>query len=639
LEYQPVDFEIEVAREALTRVFGFEDFRPGQAEILNAVLTGENVFAVMPTGAGKSLCYQLPAILRPGLTIVVSPLIALMRDQVESLKARGIAAETLNSSNGAEDNAAIEAALRRRRFRLLYVAPERLIRPDTANLLREAGANVLAIDEAHCVSQWGHDFRPEYRNFAEIARRIGHLQIIAVTATADAPTRADIIDKLFPARPHVFLRSFDRPNLYLAMARKTNPASQIEAVIALHKGQSGIVYCSSRKNTERLSLELCRKGIHALPYHAGLDAMVRTSHQDEFLRQDGIVIVATIAFGMGIDKPNVRFVCHADLPQSIEAYYQEIGRAGRDGLPAETLTLYSEADILLRERQIRESGAPPERKRIEKRKLNALIALCESPFCRRQSLLRAFGEDSNPCGHCDVCDGRWGFFNGTLVAQKLMSAIHRTSGRFFAAHLGNLLAGRMTEAIRRQGHDLLPTFGVGKEFAPARWKSLFHQLHGAELITQDPEDRDRWVLTGAGRAVLRGEAPLQLREDVALSSQRSARLRARLAEIEATQSEDSKPSGNARFTAARPVSEVAPVPLSVNEKRLLVGLKAKRLEFARAQKLPPYVIFHDRVLIEMVRKQPRTEEELIAIPGIGTTKASRFGSAFLAVIAALRSEP
>jgi len=632
-----VSFEIGEAREALTRAFGFADFRPGQVEILSAVLSGKNVFAVMPTGAGKSLCYQLPAILRPGLTIVVSPLIALMRDQVESLKARGIAAAALNSSNSSEDNFAIETGLRRRRYRLLYIAPERLIRPDTASLLSEAGATVLAIDEAHCVSQWGHDFRPEYRNFAEVAHRIGNLQTIAVTATADAPTRAEIIAKLFPTRPQVFLRSFDRPNLYLAMARKTDPARQIEAVIARHKGQSGIVYCSSRKNTERLSLELGGSGIAALPYHAGLDALVRTSHQDEFLNCDGIVIVATIAFGMGIDKPNVRFVCHADLPQSIEAYYQEIGRAGRDGLPAETLTLYSDADILLRERQIVESGAPPERKRIEKRKLNALIALCESPRCRRQSLLAAFGEDAKPCGHCDVCDGRWGFFNGTLAAQKLMSAIHRTSGRFFGTHIGNLLSGRMTEAIRRHGHDLLPTFGVGKEFAPAQWKSLFHQLHAAELIIQDPEDRDRWVLTGAGRAVLKGEAPLQLREDVALSPKRRSRLRTRLAEIQTSQSEDPNSSGNDVFAPARPAETL--VPLTVNENRLFAALKTKRIEIARMQKLPAYVIFHDRVLTEMARRQPRTTAELITIPGIGAAKASSFGPAFLAIIAAFRSEP
>ena len=356
------------------------------------------------------------------------------------------------------------------------------------------------------------------------------VQLIAVTATADAPTRADIVQRsLFAEKPRVFVRSFDRPNLHLAMRRKTDAARQIEAMIARHKGQSGIVYCNSRKGVENLSRHLSQRGVPALPYHAGLEAALRSAHQDEFLHHDGVVIVATIAFGMGIDKPNVRFVCHADLPQSIEAYYQEIGRAGRDGLPAETLTLFSDADISWRERQIEEGGAPQDRKRMEKRKLNALIALCESPRCRRQTLLAAFGEASKPCGNCDICDGKWALFNGAIAAQKVMSAIHRTSGRFFSGHLGNLLAGRATEAIRRHGHDLLPTFGVGKEFKPAEWRRIFHQLHAADLIAQDPEDRDRWILTEDGRAVLKGEAPLTLRREISLPGGRQADVRRSLA--------------------------------------------------------------------------------------------------------------
>jgi ATP-dependent DNA helicase RecQ len=471
------------------------------------------------------------------------------------------------------------------------------VRPDTPDFLREAGANVFAIDEAHCVSQWGHDFRPEYLGLAEAARAIGNLQMIAVTATADAPTRADIVKKLFSVEPQIFVRSFDRPNLHLAMARKTDPARQIEQMIARHKGQSGIVYCNSRKGAEKLSQHLSQSGVSALPYHAGLEAALRSAHQDEFLRHDGVVIVATIAFGMGIDKPNVRFVCHADLPQSIEAYYQEIGRAGRDGLPAETLTLFSDADILLRERQIIEGGAPQDRKRIEKRKLNALIALCESPRCRRQTLLAAFGEAAKPCGNCDICDGKWALFNGTIAAQKVMSAIHRTSGRFFSGHLGNLLAGRTTEAIRRHGHDLLPTFGAGKEFKPAGRRSIFHQLHAADLIAQDPKDRDRWILTGAGKADLRRT----------------------LAEIEAP-----APPREA-FTPVKQNGETA--PLTANQNRLLARLKAKRLEVAA------FIIFHDRVLIEMARIGPKTREDMQAIPGIGPEKLARYGSIFLAVIA------
>ena len=366
------------ARAALQRCFGFSDFRPGQREVLEAVFAGENILAVMPTGSGKSLCYQLPAIVRPGLTIVVSPLIALMRDQVQQLRARGVAAAALNSVNSASDNAAIEEGLRQGRYRLVYVAPERLARADAQALLRGAGANVLAIDEAHCVSQWGHDFRPEYADLAEVARSIAgkrEMQLIAVTATADAPTRADIVQRLFPAEPRLFIRSFDRPNIHLAMRRKGDVAQDILAMIARHKGESGIVYCASRKGVEKLSQTLRARGVAALPYHAGLEPEIRSAHQDEFLREDGVVIVATIAFGMGIDKQNVRFVCHADLPQSIEAYYQEIGRAGRDGLPADALSFYGDADIMLRERQIEEGDAPPERKRMERRKLNMPIGL------------------------------------------------------------------------------------------------------------------------------------------------------------------------------------------------------------------------------------------------------------------------
>ncbi len=622
--------QMNEAREALERVFGFAGFRPGQQEILEAVFAGENILAVMPTGSGKSLGYQLPAIVRKGLTIVVSPLIALMRDQVQQLQACGIAAAALNSSNSGEDNAAIEAGLRRRRYRLLYVAPERLLRSDTPALLREAGAKVFAIDEAHCVSQWGHDFRPEYLGLAQAARAIGNLQLIAVTATADAPTRADIVRKLFSAQPQIFVRSFDRPNLHLAMRRKADATRQIETMIASHKRQSGIVYCGSRKGVEKLAETLSGKGIPALAYHAGLEAGLRSARQDEFLRNVGTVIVATIAFGMGIDKPDVRFVCHADLPQSIEAYYQEIGRAGRDGLPADTLTLFSDRDIRLRERQISDSVAPQDRKRMEKRKLNALIALCESPRCRRQTLLAAFGEVSTPCGNCDICDGKWPLFNGAIPAQKIMSAIRRTSGRFFPGHLANLLVGEASDAIRRHGHDLLPTFGIGKEFNPAEWRSIFYQLHAANLIAQDPEDRDCWIITEAGRAVLSGGAPLTLCGDMTLSSGRRAGVRRSLGEIEVAQASDPVFPREA-FETVKPGTETA--PLTARENSLLAALKAKRLEIARDQKQPAFAIFHDSVLIELARAGPKTGEDLLLIPGIGPAKSTRFGAIFLAVIA------
>ncbi|SFK04381.1 DNA helicase RecQ [Methylocapsa palsarum] len=600
------------ARAALERVFGFADFRPGQIEVLDAVFSGENVLAVMPTGSGKSLCYQLPAIVRKGLTIVVSPLIALMRDQVQQLERRGVAAAALHSANTGPENAAIEAGLRRGRYRLVYVAPERLLRPDTPALLREAGANALAIDEAHCVSQWGHDFRPEYHGLAQAAQAIGGLQLIAVTATADAPTRAEIVRTLFSSPPRIFVRSFDRPNIHLSMRRKTSAARQVEDMVARHKGQSGIVYCASRKGAEDLSRRLSAIGAPALPYHAGLAAEIRSAHQDEFLRCDGVVIVATVAFGMGIDKPDVRFVCHADLPQSVEAYYQEIGRAGRDGLPAKTLTLFSDGDIRLRERQIAEGDASAERKRAEQRKLQALIALCESPRCRRQTLLAAFGEASDPCGNCDICEGHWPVFNGVVAAQKIMSAIHRTSGRFFSGHLANLLVGKATDAIKRHGHDLLPTFGVGKEFAVSEWRSMFHQLHASELIAQDPEDRDRWVFTDAGRDVILGQTPLTLRGEIAPADARAA----------------TGPGSSAARTDA------SPAPLTARQHKLLAALKAKRLEIARAQKTPAFVILHDSALIEIAIARPRTPEDLQRIHGVGPAKASRYGAMFLAIVQA-----
>jgi ATP-dependent DNA helicase RecQ len=622
--------EMEEARAALQNVFGFSGFKPGQEEVLAATFAGEDILAVMPTGSGKSLCYQLPAITRNGLTIVVSPLIALMRDQVQQLLQYGVAAAALNSTNSGQDNSTIESALLNGKIRLLYVAPERLIRSETIELLKRSRARVLAIDEAHCVSQWGHDFRPEYRSLGEIAKRIGISQIIAVTATADAPTRAEIIQRLFPSPPKIFIRSFDRPNIRLAMQRKHNAFSQIEAMVMRHRGASGIIYCASRKGTEKLSLELSKRGFPALPYHAGLEPEIRSAHQDEFLTYDGRIIVATIAFGMGIDKPNVRFVCHADLPQSIEAYYQEIGRAGRDGLPADTLTLFNDADILLRDRQIRESDASPERKQLEKRKLNALIALCETPRCRRQSLLAAFGEASKPCGNCDICEGKWPVFNGVIAAQKLMSALHRTSGRFFSGHLANLLIGKATEAIKKHGHDLLPTFGVGKEFSAGEWRSIFHQLHAAELIDQDPEDRDRWIITQAGRAVLTGTQDLSLRGELSLSSGRGIDVKTGLRRLEEAQAQD--PALPPTPFAAKPPGRDTAM-LTARQNNLLAALKLKRLDLARAQKQPAFIILSDAVLIEMARVSPKTAAEMKMISGMGPVKIERYATTFLEVIA------
>jgi ATP-dependent DNA helicase RecQ len=576
------------ARAALASVYGFSAFRPGQEEILAATLEGRDVLAVMPTGSGKSLCYQLPPIVREGLTLVASPLIALMRDQVAQLRELGVEAASLNSSSDMEERRRVAQGLRDRSLRLLYIAPERLLRDDILAQLKEARIDLLAIDEAHCVSQWGHDFRPEYLRLREVAQALDGVQTIAVTATADAPTRAEIETKLFVRRPQVFVRSFDRPNLFLAM--------RLDA----HRGESGIVYCASRRRTEELAEEFARIGRRALPYHAGLEHSVRARNQDAFLREDDCVVCATIAFGMGIDKPDVRFVFHADMPSSIEAYYQEIGRAGRDGLPADTFTLYSAGDIELRRRQIFDSGAPGERKRVEMSKLDDLVTLCETARCRRQTLLAMFGEDSGLCGHCDVCQGGVRLIDGRIDAQKALSAILRTSGRFFFGHLANILSGKTTEAVERHGHDQLKTFGVGKDRSPADWRGVLRQLQSARLIERDQSDRDRLTLTDEGRRVLRGEGPFVLREDVVTAKPRGAKRSINV-------------SGDA-------------------DAALLKNLKALRGAIAAAQKQPAYVIFPDRTLIEMAKARPDTLDGLAGIHGVGAVKLQKYGSAFLATI-------
>ncbi len=592
--------DIARAREALHRVFGFSAFRPGQEEILDAVFSGRDVMAVMPTGSGKSLLFQLPALLGEGLTLVVSPLIALMRDQVAQMRAYGVAAAALNSTSDGAERAAIYEGLEARQLRLLYVAPERLLRDDTLELLHHYRIDLLAIDEAHCVSQWGHDFRPEYMRLQEAAQALGRPKTIAVTATADGPTRADIAQRLFFREPRVFVRSFDRPNLFLAMRPKADATRQLWDAAQSHKGESGIIYCASRRRTEELAAEFSQRGRRALPYHAGLAPVVRAANQDAFLQEDGVVMCATVAFGMGVDKPDVRFVCHADMPSSIESYYQEIGRAGRDGLPADTLTLYGLGDIELRRRQIEEGNAPPERKRIEQEKLEDLVALCECARCRRQVLLGFFGEDCAPCGHCDVCKGAVRLIDGRIEAQKALSAVLRTEGRFFFGHLANILSGKATEAVERHGHDKLKTFGVGADRSPDGWRGVFRQLISARLITRDHGDRDRLVLTEAGRRALKGEAPFDLREDVLAPREKGARK--------------------------------APLTPRDADADLYAALKALRAAMAKAANQPAYVIFPDRTLIEMAKEKPRNLVEMGEIHGVGEQKLEKFGPAFLAVV-------
>jgi ATP-dependent DNA helicase RecQ len=598
--------DLAAAGDMLRATFGFPSFRPGQAEIVKAVLEGRDVLAVMPTGSGKSLCYQLPAILRDGLTLVVSPLIALMRNQVAQLRSWGIAAASLNSANDFQQNRAVLGAIARGTLRLVYVAPERLTRSDTLDLLKRSRVSLLAVDEAHCISQWGHDFRPEYMELGAARTQLGGVQIIALTATADAATRADIVDKLFREPPSIFVHGFDRPNLKLMMRPKSTGRDQVLDFVTEHRGQSGIVYCGSRRKSEELAGLMAADGVKAVAYHAGMEPAVRSRHQDMFLQEDGVVVAATIAFGMGIDKPDVRFVCHADLPANIESYYQEIGRAGRDGLPADTLTLYGIGDIRLRRQQIERSEASDEQKRVERQRLGALVALCESPRCRRQTLLAYFGETVAACGNCDLCLDGIEAVDATIAAQKALSAIIRTGERFGTEHLVSLLCGEETEAIAKFGHARLPTFGVGKEHSRPQWRSIFRQLYGAGIIALDVSGYGRWTITEAGRGVLRGKARVSLRRDV-LAPGRGARVRDR--------ARDGPSAG-----------------LSAADQASLEALKQQRTTLAKAQGVPAYVIFPDRSLIEMARMRPASLRELARVHGVGEAKLAQFGEVFLAVL-------
>jgi ATP-dependent DNA helicase RecQ len=594
------------AEQILRTTFGFEGFRPGQAEIVAAILDGRDVLAVMPTGSGKSLCYQLPAILRDGLTVVVSPLIALMRNQVAQLRGYGVAAAALNSANDAAENRSISDRIERGDLRLLYIAPERLVKTETLDLLKRAKIALLAVDEAHCISQWGHDFRPEYAALGAVQAELGNVQTVAFTATADAATRAGIVDKLFSRPPAVFVHGFDRPNLRLAMAAKAGGRKQIADFIGAHRGQSGIVYCASRRKTEELADALRGSGIKALAYHAGMEAAERSRNQDVFLQEDGIVMVATVAFGMGIDKPDVRFVVHADMPSNIESYYQEIGRAGRDGLPADTLTLYGMGDIRLRRLQIDESESSNEQKRVDRQRLNALVALCESPRCRRQTLLAYFGETTEPCGNCDFCCDGAEVIDGTIAAQKALSAIVRTGERFGTEHLTNVLIGENTEAVEKFGHDILSTFGVGKEYGKLEWRSIFRQLHGAGIVALDLNGYGGWTVSDAGWRVLRGAEKVTLRKDTLKPATKKA----------------ARTAANAAALADGAAGDTA----------LFEALRKRRSELAKAQRVAAYVIFADKTLIDMVRRKPANAGEMGAVHGVGAAKLRQYGDVFLEVI-------
>jgi ATP-dependent DNA helicase RecQ len=598
--------DLAAAQSELQTIFGFADFRPGQAEIVAAILDGRDVLAVMPTGSGKSLCYQLPALLRDGLTVVVSPLFALMRNQVAQLVANGIAAASLNSANDPAENRAIVERIARGELRLVYVAPERLLKRETLDLFKRAKVALLAVDEAHCISQWGHDFRPEYAALGRVQAELGDVQTAAFTATADAATRTDIVDKLFARPPALFVHGFDRPNLRLAMRAKAGGRTQIADFLENRRGQSGIVYCASRRKTEEFAAFLRQSGVNALPYHAGMESAMRSRSQDAFLQEDGVVVVATVAFGMGIDKPDVRFVLHADMPANIESYYQEIGRAGRDGLPADTLTLYGMGDIRLRRLQIDDSEATEEQKRVERQRLNALVSLCESPRCRRQTLLAYFGEAAAPCGNCDICCEGAEVIDGTIAAQKALSAMLRTGERFGTEHLTHLLLGEATEAIGKFGHDRLPTFGVGKEYGKQEWRSIFRQLHGAGIIALDITGHGTWSVTETGRRVLKGAARVTLRQDTLKPATRKA----------------ARAVANAAALAGGEEGDAA----------LFEALRRRRSELAKEQRVAAYVVFADKTLIDMARRKPATVAEMSAVHGVGAAKLRQYGEVFLDVI-------
>ncbi|NVO56101.1 DNA helicase RecQ [Rhodobacteraceae bacterium B1Z28] len=588
------------AAPLLRDVFGFDAFRPGQEEIVDAVTAGENVLAIMPTGGGKSLCFQLPALLRDGVTVVISPLIALMRDQVRALQEAGVEAGALTSGNTPEETDAVWEALEAGRLKLLYMAPERLAAGSALGMLRRIGVSLIAVDEAHCVSQWGHDFRPDYLRIGELRRALD-VPLAAFTATADAETQDEIVEKLFDGTaPRKFLHGFDRPNIHLAFAAKDGPRKQILDFAEARKTQSGIVYCGTRNKTEVLAQALRAEGHTACHYHGGMEAEDRRIVETRFAREDGLIVVATVAFGMGIDKPDIRWVAHADLPKSIEAYYQEIGRAGRDGGPAETLTLFGPDDIRLRRSQIDEGLAPPERRGADHGRLNALLGLAEALKCRRQALLGYFGEQIEPCGKCDLCDTPPEVFNGTTPVRMALSAILRTEEWFGAGHLIDILLGNETDKIRARRHDNLSTYGIGKDWSRPQWQAIFRQMMGHDLVRPDGERHGALRMTEAAKPILKGEAQINLRKDTI------------------------------RKATRRPAVKMM---VSEEDAPLLSALKAKRRALAEAARVPAYVIFPDRTLIEMAESRPATLDDMARVGGVGAKKLERYGDTFLEVIA------
>jgi ATP-dependent DNA helicase RecQ len=599
-------------RQILHNVFGYDQFRAPQAEVIDTLMRGGDALVLMPTGGGKSLCFQIPAIALPGTGLVISPLIALMQDQVAALKQAGVRAAFLNSTLDAESARAIERQLLNGELDLLYISPERLMQERTLDLLARANIALFAIDEAHCVSQWGHDFRPEYMQLSVLHERFPDIPRIALTATADEPTRREIIARLGLGDARVFISSFDRPNIRYRISLATNNGggSAREQLLrflrAEHAGDAGIVYCLSRKRVEEIADYLAAQGLDALPYHAGLEPEVRSRNQTRFLNEEGVIIVATIAFGMGIDKPNVRFVAHLNLPKSIEAYYQETGRAGRDGLPANAWMVYGLQDVITLRQMLESSDSGDARKRVERHKLDAMLGLCELTTCRRQALLAYFADPlPEPCGNCDTCLEPPQTWDATEAAQKALSCVHRTGQRFGVNYLVDVLLGKADERILRFGHDQLSTFGIGKDQSQQEWRGIFRQLIARGLLAVDIEGHGALQLTDACRPVLRAEQRLMLRRET-------------------------KPGKKTKKTTARTRAAFT----NETDAVLWEALRACRLKLAKAQGVPPYVVFHDATLAAMAERRPRTLGEFAEISGVGERKLVAYGEDFLEAILA-----
>lgn len=591
-------------KSILKKTFGYDSFRGAQEEIINHIISGQNAFVLMPTGGGKSLCYQVPALCRKGVAIVISPLIALMQDQVFAMQDLGVKAYSINSSQDASEVFRIKDLLKNNEIDLLYVSPERLLMPEFLSLLCDVEIALFAIDEAHCVSGWGHDFRPIYVQLGILADVFKDVPRLALTATADESTKKDIIEKLHLKDARVFLSSFDRPNINYTICEAKNSKKQLlDFIIENHKNDSGIVYCNSRKKVEDITEFLRGQGLNAHSYHAGMNQKLRSQNLEKFSRQDKIIIVATVAFGMGIDKPDVRFVAHINLPKNIEGYYQETGRAGRDGLPSDAWMSYSPGDIAILRSFIDDGNSPENQKRIEHQKLNSLIGLCETAGCRRQVLLNYFGENSQPCGNCDNCLTPQEIYDGTIGAQKAISACFRTGQRFGVAYLIDVLLAEKNERIANFGHDNLSVYGIGKEYSKQEWQSIFRQLIALNFLFVNIANHGGLSITKEGMDFLKNKGSVNFRK---------------------TSTKSKKEKAVKTKTSAINLTEI--------DEDLLAKLKAKRMQLAKESNMPPYVIFHDKALLGMIAARPKNLDEMSKIEGVGEVKLKKYGRIFLEII-------